>query len=83
MRPRVGGRDILSLNARHPGIPIRNPSRRLEREEKAARRVDVVVFEVETLQPRVLPRKLFAGAEKVEHPAFGNPVHAADELFGI
>ena len=41
--------------------------------------VEVVIFEVQALEPGVLPLELFSLAERLQQPQFRRPVNPADE----
>ena len=47
--------------------------------EEAGLAVDVVILEVDALQPRVLPGQALLLAEHIEQPFLGNPIDPADE----
>src|SRR4029079_11038691 len=54
-----------------------------QRMEETLRGVNVVVLEIETLQPRILPRQTFGFAKRLEQPLLGDPVDTANEQLGL
>src|SRR4051812_23932408 len=51
--------------------------------EQPLRRVDVVVLEIEALQPRILPRQSLALPESFQKPLLGNPIDATEKQLGF
>src|SRR5438105_3844503 len=80
---RVRGRLVHGGTAADAVVPFADAFARHDAEEETARRIDVVIFEVETLQPRIVPRQIFRFDERVEQPLLRDPIDAADEFMSI
>src|SRR4029450_3671450 len=67
VRPGVGGGGESGVLLPHEVIPFADAFGRLEPEEEAAGWIDVVIFEIEALQPRVVPGEIFRRPEGVRN----------------
>ena len=75
----VARRGAHRFGAARAVVEFADRFRRREREEEALRGIDVVIFEVEALQPRVLPGQALGLAERFEQPFLRNPIDAAEQ----
>ena len=64
-------------------VPLRNSLARGNTEEQAPNRVDIVILEIDALQPGIVPVQFFRVHKSVEQPFFRNPIDSADERFWI
>src|SRR5207237_5602494 len=51
--------------------------------EESSPGIDVVIFEIEALQPRIVPANAFGFHESFQQPFLRNPVDPANERFGF
>ena len=77
-RAGVRGRVAQGVVESHAVVELPDGLGRRQREKQSLGWIDVVVFEVEALQPGVVPRKTFLLAEGVQKVLLGDPVHATD-----
>ena len=64
-------------------VPLRDSFARRDAKEQAPARVDVVIFEVDALQPRIVPAQSLGFYKCFQQPFLCNPVNAADERMAI
>src|SRR2546423_11936314 len=64
-------------------IPFADPLRRVHAKEQSPGRIDVVIFEIETLEPGIVPADPLLFHEGFEQPSLRDPIHASDERLGF
>ena len=79
----VERRRMRRLGAADTVVPFADPFPRRDAEEEAVRGIDVVIFEIETLQPGIIPAQAFGFDESLEQPFLRDPIDAADERLRI
>src|SRR5262249_31504673 len=81
--PGVGRRCAHRVLLADEVVPFADSFRRLEAEKEPALRGDVVILQVETLQPGMIPGEIFGLDESLEEPFLANPIHATEERLGF
>src|SRR5947208_13301891 len=64
-------------------VPFRNSLARRDAEEQSPDRIDVVIFEIDALQPWMIPAQFFLLHKRFKQPFFGDPIDSADQRFMI
>ena len=76
-------RMIARLIPAHAIVPFADSFRRVYSEEQPFLGIDVVILEIQTLEPRIVPGEPFGFHERLQQPFLRNPIDAADERFGF
>ena len=63
----------------HAVVPFADSLRRVHPKEQPFLGIDVVIFEIQTLEPRIVPGEPFGLHERFQEPFLGDPIHASDE----
>ena len=76
---RVGGRLCHRFRTADAVVPFADSFSRFHAEEQSARRIDVMIFEIDALQPGIVPAEVFRFLERFEQPFLGNPIDSANK----
>src|SRR5207247_4628893 len=80
---RVSRRNVRRAGTSDTVVPLRNSLARGNTEEQAPNRVDIVILEIEALQPGIVPVQFFRDHKILEEPFFPNPIDSDDDGFRI
>ena len=64
-------------------VPFGDSFAGCDAEEQSAARIDVVIFEIDALQPRIVPAQSFGFDKRFEQPFLGDPIDAADQRLPV
>src|SRR4029453_15683182 len=64
-------------------VPLGDSFSRCDAEEQSAARIDVVIFQVDALQPWIVPAQSFGLDKSFQQPFLSYPVNAADQRLPV
>src|SRR5439155_4912883 len=67
----------------HAVVPLRDSYSRRHAKEQSTTRINVMIFEVDALQPRIVPRYSFGFDECFQQPFLCNPINPANKRLAI
>ena len=80
---RISRRNLRRARTPHAVVPLRDSFARRDTKEQSAARIDVVIFEIDTLQPWVVPAQCLGFDKCFQQPFLGDPVNAANQRLAI